>query len=82
MTVIVKLVDGNTDIFETEKYLVTTKKEEMSPFIMDIKVFNGKHLLFKWRRPNQAHYKKHFVPPKVELTPEQQQERAIQTQLQ
>lgn len=81
MTVILKLVDGGTDIFETEKYLITNEKE-MNPFIMSVKVIKDNDIIFQWKRKRPHHYKKHFVPPKVELTPEQQQERAIQTELQ
>ena len=71
MTVKLKLVDGSTEIFTTDKYRVSTI-EEMHPDILDVKVYadSGRRLMHLKRR-NQKHYIKYEYKP---LPPEEKKE--------
>ncbi len=67
ITVKVKLVDGNTDIFTTDRYTVSTIKQ-MHPAILDVKVYSGRKLLIHKRRHFQWFYKKfQYIPVQEEL---------------
>lgn len=72
MTVKLKLVNGNCEIFKTESYVVS-KVKDLHPDILDCKVYadNGK-LLIRRRRLFQRFYKKHQykpLPPEPTRTP-------------
>ena len=72
MTVIVKLVNGSTEIFNTENY-VLSKTKDMHPDILDCKVYHdsGK-LLAHCRRAFPKFYIKHIykpLPPESTRTP-------------
>lgn len=70
ITVKVKLVDGNTDIFTTEKYMVSSIKE-MHPAILDVQVYADRKRLIHRRRYFQWFYKKFlYKPVQQELKPE------------
>ncbi len=72
MTVKVKLVNGNFEIFKTDSYIVS-KTKDLHPDILDCKVYadNGK-LLIRRRRLFQRFYKKYQykpLPPETTRTP-------------
>jgi hypothetical protein len=67
ITVKVKLIDGNIDIFTTDKYMVAPIRQ-MHPAILDVKVYADRKLLIHKRRPFQWFYKKFlYKPERVEL---------------
>ena len=72
MTVKLKLVNGNYEIFKTESYVVS-KIKDLHPDILDCKVYadNGR-LLIRRRRLFQRFYKKYQykpLPPETTRTP-------------
>ena len=72
MTVKLKLVNGNYEIFKTESYVVSQTKD-LHPDILDCKVYadNGR-LLIRRRRLFQRFYKKYQykpLPPEPTRTP-------------
>lgn len=70
ITVKVKLVDGNTDIFTTDKYMIAPIKQ-MHPAILDVKVYADRKLMIHKRRAFQWFYKKfQYKPVQQELKPE------------
>lgn len=70
MTVKIKNIDGNIETFETENYLIGSKKE-MHPAILDVKVYTGGRLIVHRRRHFQKFYKKYlYKPVQQELQPE------------
>lgn len=69
MIVKLTLVDGTFDIFESEKFNISTEKD-MNPYIIRIDIFAGTRKIFKWKRRRISHYKKHFIPPKINLKQE------------
>lgn len=71
MTVKLKLINGNTEIFKTDSYMVS-KVKEMHPDILDCKVYaDCGRLLLHRRRHFQRFYKKYVykpLPPQPEPT--------------
>ena len=72
MTVKLKLVNGNYEIYKTDSYVVS-KIKDMHPDILDCKVYadNGR-LLIRRRRLFQRFYKKYQykpLPPEPTRTP-------------
>lgn len=57
-----KLVNGRTEIFQTEGYVVSTIKE-MVPEILDVKVYIGNKVVKHSRRKFQWFYKKYLYKP-------------------
>ena len=57
-----KLVNGSTDIFVTDKFLVSSIKE-MHPDILDAKVFAGNKLISHTHRKFHWFYKKFLYKP-------------------
>lgn len=85
MTVKAKLVNGNIETFDTPNYVLGPAKE-MHPDIISVKVYSGSKLIASRSRLFPAIYKKFIykslpVPEPAPLTPEEQQESAVQTQL-
>lgn len=73
LTVKVKTVDGKTELYEIEKYLISTKKL-MHPAILEVTVYSqaGKKLK-KIKRHFQKFYIKHkYKPETVELEQDQE----------
>ena len=57
-----KLVNGRTEIFQTEGYIVSTVKE-MMPEILEVKVYIGNKVIKRSRRKFQWFYKKYLYKP-------------------
>lgn len=74
MTVINRLANGATEIFETQSYIITTKPEEMHPLILSVTVYDNGRRIGKFRRKHSFWYK-HVTFRKPET---QQKLRAMQ----
>nr|DAU31828.1 MAG TPA: hypothetical protein [Bacteriophage sp.] len=59
MTIITKLANGNTEIFETQNYIVS-KAKDFHPALLSVSVFQGDKKIFKKSRHFQFFYK-HFI---------------------
>lgn len=57
-----KLVNGRTEIFQTEGYIVSPVKE-MIPEILEVKVYIGNKVIKRCRRKFQWFYKKYLYKP-------------------
>lgn len=57
MTVINRLANGATEIFETQSYLISTKPEEMHPLILSVTVYDNGRRIGKFRRRHAFWYK-------------------------
>jgi hypothetical protein len=69
MTVRVKRIDGNVETFETQEYLIS-KKKDMHPAILDVRVYAGSRCIVHRRRWFQWFYKKFlYKPVQTELKP-------------
>ena len=68
-----KLVNGNTEIFSTENYVVCPVKN-MHPDILDAKVYVGTKKIKHTRRRFQWFYKKYLYKPVPTPPSETQQE--------
>lgn len=69
MTVKIKRVDGNTEIFTAENYIIGQKKF-LHPAILEVRVYAGSRMIARQKRHFQKIYKKFFYKPVVqELTP-------------
>lgn len=62
VTVKVKTVHGTTEIFETEKYIISTIKD-MHPDILEVSVYFGDKRIAHSKRHFQGIYKKFFYKP-------------------
>lgn len=70
VTVRVKLVDGNIEVFTTDKYMVSSVKD-MHSAILDAKVYAGSKCIVHRHRWFQKFYKKFiYKPVQQELKPE------------
>lgn len=70
MTVRIKNIDGNVETFETKEYLVS-KKKDMHPAILDVRVYAGSRCIVHRHRWFQKFYKKFiYKPVQHELKPE------------
>ena len=58
----VKTVHGTTEIFETEKYIISTVKD-MHPDILEVSVYSGDKRIAHSKRHFQGVYKKFFYKP-------------------
>lgn len=69
ITVKVKLVNGNVEIFKTESYVVS-KVKDMHSAILDVKVYADRKRLIHRKRHFQWFYKKFlYRPEQTELKP-------------
>lgn len=59
MTIVTKLANGNTEIFETPNYIVS-KSKDFHPALLSVSVFQGNKKIFKKSRPFKFFYK-HFI---------------------
>ena len=70
ITVRVKLVDGNIEVFTTDKYMVSSVKD-MHSAILDARVYAGSKCIVHRKRHLQWLYKKfQYKPEQEELKPE------------
>lgn len=71
LTVRLKLVNGNIEVFKTDEYIIS-KIKEMHPDILDVKVYTSTGKLIAHRRRwRQRFYKKYlYKPVSVELKPD------------
>lgn len=67
-----KLVNGRTEIFQTEGYIVSTIKE-MVPEILEVKVYIGNKVIKRSRRKFQWFYKKYLYKPSPKENIQEQQ---------
>ena len=67
-----KLVNGRTEIFQTEGYIVSTIKE-MVPEILEVKVYIGNKVIKRSRRKFQWFYKKYLYKPSPKENMQEQQ---------
>lgn len=75
MTVRIKNIDGNVETFETKEYLVS-KKKDMHPAILDVRVYAGSRCIVHRHRWFQKFYKKFlYKPVQTELKPENEASR-------
>ena len=59
MLVKLKLVKGQTEIFETENYVVTAEKD-LHPAILSGKIYSNGKLVYRFSRKHPFYYE-HFV---------------------
>lgn len=67
-----KLVNGRTEIFQTEGYVVSPVKE-MIPEILEVKVYIGNKVIKRCRRKFQWFYKKYLYKPSPNENIQEQQ---------
>lgn len=67
-----KMVNGQTEIFHTEGYIVSTIKE-MMPEILEVKVYIGNKVIKRSRRKFQWFYKKFLYKPSPNVNIQEQQ---------
>ena len=67
-----KMVNGQTEIFHTEGYIVSPVKE-MMPEILEVKVYIGNKVIKRCRRKFQWFYKKYLYKPSPKEGMQEQQ---------
>ena len=75
MTVVNKLANGATEIFETQSYIISMKPDTLHPLILSVTVYDGVRRIGKFRRKHAFFYK-HVTFKKPEV---QEKLRAMQT---
>ncbi len=74
MTVVNKLANGATEIFETQNYIISMKPDTLHPLILSVTVYDGGRRIGKFRR-RHAFWYKHVTFKKPEV---QEKLRAMQ----